>query len=172
MLKICLYSKLYSSSVAREGGSSPSHWPEKYAKYQVFSAFKDDFCSNNENSDPPQWDWRWEDVKNLLWFRPEKWSFFLSGPHLKLIRKTDWIWVKIFFFWDHLISAEKNVSILVKTFFFWRPPEFDKKRTPQSDSSPMKIWVKFVCCCFQLPKNSPTPHCEFLATCLLHSNAS
>ena len=46
------------SSVAwGEGGRvglEPPHWPEKYAKSHVFSAFEADFCSRNENSPPPK----------------------------------------------------------------------------------------------------------------------
>ena len=39
------------SNVAREGLQTP-HWPEKYAKYHVFSAFEADFCSKIENRPP------------------------------------------------------------------------------------------------------------------------
>ena len=36
----------------------------------------------------PQWDWRAEVVKDLVVFGPENW-IFLSGPHLKSVRKTE-----------------------------------------------------------------------------------
>ena len=52
-------------SEARGGGAAAPHWPEKYAKYHVFSAFEADICSKNENS-PPQCNWRAEVVKDLL----------------------------------------------------------------------------------------------------------
>ena len=68
------------SSVAT-GGLQLPHWPKKYAKYHVFSAFEADFCSKNENS-PPQRDLRAEVMKHLLLVGPEK-------SHLKLVRKTD-----------------------------------------------------------------------------------
>ena len=43
-----------NSSVARGvGGLELPHWPEKYAKYPVFSTFEADFALKNENS-PPQ----------------------------------------------------------------------------------------------------------------------
>ena len=107
-----------SSSVAREGEwLEPTHWPEKYAKYHVFSVFEAD-----ENS--PPWNWPSEVVKELLWFGPwaRKLEFLFFLPHLKLVRKTDW---RPFFFGDHLISAKKTVPNLVKTFFlvitwFWQ----------------------------------------------------
>ena len=60
----------------------------------------------------------------------------------------------------------KTVSILVKTFFFFGDYLILAKQPPQSDSRLMKIWVKFIYCCFQLPT---LPHlCEFLATRLIY----
>ena len=150
------------SRVARgaEGGCSPPHWQEKYAKYHVFSAFEAGFCSKNENS-PPQWDWGAEVLKDLRLFGPEMWSF--SGSHPTLVRKTD-LSKDLFLvlFEDHLISSGKTVSILVETFFFGDHLILTEK-PPQSDSTLIKIWVKFVYCCFQLPKKPPLPFCEFLA---------
>ena len=60
----------------------------------------------------------------VIWTR--KVEFFVCGAHPKLVRRSDWILVKTFFFLgDHLISAGKNVSSLVKTFlleitWFWQ----------------------------------------------------
>ena len=91
---------------------------------------------------------------------------FFSRLHLKLVRKTEWrsFFFFFFFFWDHLILAGKTVSILVKTFFILEITYLIlTEKPPQSDASLMKIWVKFVYCCFQLPKKPP-PLCEFLAT--------
>ena len=53
-----------SSSVAKWEGAQAPHWPEKYAKSHVFSAFEADFCSKNENS-PPERDLGAEVVKEL-----------------------------------------------------------------------------------------------------------
>ena len=101
----------------------------------------------------PLWDWRAEVVKDLLLLGLEKWNFF-SGPQLKLVGKTDWIWVKTFFsFGDNPIWTGKTVSILVKTFFFWRSSDFERKtasiwfktyenlvKPPQSKTA--SIWFK------------------------------
>ena len=62
---------------------------------------------------------------------------FFFGDHLNLDRKRP------FFFGDHLILT---------------------KIPPQSDSTLVKIWVRFVHCCFKLPKKPPSPLCEILAT--------
>ena len=83
----------------------------------------------------PQWNWRADAVQDLPLFGPEKWIFFCwISP--KVGQKTDWISVNPFFFGDRLILTEK---------------------LPQSDSRLMKIWIKFVYCCFQLPKKPPPP---------------
>ena len=49
-------------------------------------------------------------------------------------KKTFQFWWRLFSFGDHLILTEKSL---------------------QSDSRLMKIWLKFVYCCFQLPKKPP-----------------
>ena len=40
--------------------------------------------------------------------------------------------------------------------YFWRSPDFEKKM-PQFDSRLVKIWVKFVYCCFKHSKKPPPP---------------
>ena len=35
------------------GGLQPLHWPEEYAKYYIFSTYKADVCTKNENRTPP-----------------------------------------------------------------------------------------------------------------------
>ena len=138
-------------SQGRRRGLYP-HWSEKYAKYHVFSAFDADFCSKNENN--PQMGLAIRSCEGFAahWYR--KVEFFSSGPHLKLVRKTDWIWVKTFFFGNHPLSAGKTVQ------FWWRPffwsPDFAEK-PPQSDSRLIKILIKSIYCCFQLPKKPPPP---------------
>ena len=77
-----------------------------------------------------QRDWGAEVVKGLLLFVPENWSFF-SGAHPKLAGRNDCEFWWRPFFGNHLIFPENP---------------------PQSDSRLMKIWVKFVCCCFHLSK--------------------
>ena len=69
----------------------------------------------------------------VIWTRKVE---FFSGAHPKLVRRSDWILVKTFFFGDHLILAEKSLQI---------------------GSRLMKIWVKFVYCCFHLSKKPPPP---------------
>ena len=90
----------------------------------------------------------------------KSWVFF-SGADPKLVRRSDWIWWRPFFFVDHLISAGKLFQFLVKTFFFLLNLT---EKPPQSDSRLMKIYVKFVYCCFHLSKKPPLPLCEILAT--------
>ena len=80
---------LWVSSVDRgAGGSSPPHWPEKYAKWHVFSAFEADFFSKHENSLPEGIWWpscegfaviRAEEPLNFR-FRPKNPSQFWWGP--------------------------------------------------------------------------------------------
>ena len=74
------------SSVARgrEGAQAP-HWPEKYAKYHVFSAFEANFRSKNENSSPNGIG------EQKLWrifcdLGPQNWSFSFES-HLKVGQK-------------------------------------------------------------------------------------
>ena len=101
----------------------------------------------------------------VIW--TEKMEFLFSVPHLKLVRKTDWIWVKtFFFFWRSPNFGRKNSFIFGEDLFFGYHHIFTKK-PPQSDSRLMKTWVKFVYCCFQLQKKPPPPPCEFLA---MHRN--
>ena len=76
------------------GGYSPTHWPEKYAKYkQVFSAFEADFCAENENTPPTGLGSRSCEglavMKDLFLFGPDMWSFLFSGAHPKLVRRSD-----------------------------------------------------------------------------------
>ena len=67
---------------------SLSHWPEKYAKYHVFSGFEAEFCSENENTPPPP-------PLGLAMRSCEG----LAVIHLKLVRKkNDCIWAKTFFY--------------------------------------------------------------------------
>ena len=69
----------------------------------------------------------------VIWTR--KVEFFVCGAHPKLGRKSDWILVKVFFFfWDLLTSAGKTVSILVQTFLGGRSPDLDRKTA--------SIWFK------------------------------
>ena len=76
---------------------------------------------------------------------------------LKLVRKTDWIWVKTFlvFFGDHPILARKTAEIPVKTFFLFGDHLSLNKKTTQTDQRSSKIWVKIVWCFFQYPKQPP-----------------
>ena len=127
-------------------------------------AFKADFCSKNENSPLPQWDWRADDVKHLLLFGLEKWSFFFwtapkVGQENWLNFGEDVFFLEISWFW------QKNRLNLIQDWwkFGWSLPN---QTPPQSDSRLMKIWIKYVYSCFQLPKK-PLPLCEFLATRLM-----
>ena len=62
---------------------------------------------------------------------------FLSGAHSKLDMKSDRILVKIFFFFgDHLILTKKPLQSALRL---------------------MKIWVKFVDCCFWLANPLQNP---------------
>ena len=108
----------------------------------------------------PQWNWVADVVKDLLLFEPEKWSFFFDLTQTWSGKVTEFRG-RPFFFGNHLISAGNAVSILMKTSFFGDHLILTEK-PPQSDSRLMKTWVKFVYCCFQLPKKPPL--CEFLAT--------
>ena len=63
-------------------------------------------------------------------------------------------WLRPFFFGDHQNLAGKTVSILVKTFFFGDHLILTEK-PPQFGSRLVKIWVKFVHCCFHLAKKPP-----------------
>ena len=72
-------------------------------------------------------------MKDYLLFGPEKWSFFLEHTQSWSGEVTDF-WLRPFFFGDHLILAEKSLQI---------------------GSRLMKIWVKFVYCCFHLSKKPP-----------------
>ena len=85
-------------------------------------------------------------------------------------RKSVLISVKTFFFsettcvwaknlYKFPISAEKSVLISAKTFFFFgghlflgRNFEFGQKKTSQSDSRAMNIWVKVTYSCLNLYK--------------------
>ena len=95
-------------------------------------------------------------MKDYLLFWPEKWSFFFwSTPK---VGQKKWLNfgldLFLFFFRDHQNLAGKTVSILVKTFFFWDHLILTEK-PPQFGSRLMKIWVKFVYCCFHLSKKPP-----------------
>ena len=141
------------SSVAREG-FEPPHWPKKYAKYHVFSAFEADFCSKNENSPPT------EIGDEKLW---RTCCDLDHGHHLKLLRKTDWILLKTFFFEITWFWTEKPIKIWWRPFFFLRSPYFGRKNQPtQSDQSSIKIWARSFDV-FSSLQNSP-PQCKFLAT--------
>ena len=80
--------------------------------------------------------------------RTRKVQLCLFGPHLNLVRKSDWIAVKTFLGGDHPISAGKTVSILVKTFFL-RLPDFDRKIA--------SIWFKTDSSSFTLDSSFQTP---------------
>ena len=58
------------------GGWSSPIGLKSNQKSTFFSAFEDDFCSENENS--PQRNWGAEVVKDLVLFGLEKWSFFVE----------------------------------------------------------------------------------------------
>ena len=89
----------HRSSVAR--GTTAPHWPEKYAKYHVFSVFEADFCSKNENSPPTGLGSRSCEGFAVSWTRIVE--FFCSVAHPKLV-KTFFLFVE-----DYLISVEKTV---------------------------------------------------------------
>ena len=100
-----------ASSVAREGrggGLEPPHWPEKYAKSHVFSAFEADFCSKNENSPPKEigepklWRSCRHSTGRTVWICD-------FGRKIRLNFGEDLFFC--FFFGDHLILGGKSVSI-------------------------------------------------------------
>ena len=76
----------------------------------------------------------------------------------------------LFFFWDHLNLGRKTLWISAKTLFFYFFGDHLNlgRKMSQSDLGLMKIWVKFVHCCFKLKKSPPL--CEILATRLCESN--
>ena len=121
---------------------SVAHWPEEYAKYPVFSSFEADFCTKNGNS-PPQWYWRWELVKDLMWFRI-------------FTRKTGFQPCWRPFFW-----TEKPSQVLWRPFFLWRSPIFGHKNLLNLIQDRSKSWSRSFDVVSSL-QNSP-PHCKFLA---------
>ena len=60
----------------REGGSNSPHWPEKYAKLHVFSAFDAYFCSKN---DPPLKGFRSRSCEGVAVSRPEEAFEFVNS---------------------------------------------------------------------------------------------
>ena len=63
-----------------------------------------------------------------------------------------------FFFWSAFKVGHEKLSNFGEDFFsFWRSPDFDKKKTLQSDLRLMKIWVKLVYCCFRLSNSLQNP---------------
>ena len=87
-------------------------------------------------------------MKDLLLFDQKSGVFFTSpevGQENRLNFGED-----LFFFGDHLILTEKP---------------------PQSDSRLVKSLVKFVCCCFQLPKKGP-PFANSWLTRLVETRSS
>ena len=138
---------LGSSSIAR-GARAPPHWPEKYAKSHVFSAFEADFCSKNENSLKGFGD---EVVKELPWFgRKNRLNFRFRPKNPSLFRWRPFflfLFLEITCFWAEKpfqfpISAEKSVSILDYPF--------------ESDSKAMKIRVQVAYSCLTLSKKPPS----------------
>ena len=82
--------------VSSEGGLKPSPIDLKSRQNHVFSAFEADFCSKNKNSPPPL-GLAMKSSEELAVIWTTKLEFFIEH-HLKLLRKTDWILVKIYFF--------------------------------------------------------------------------
>ena len=95
-------------------------------------------------------------MKDYLLFGPEKWSFFFLERTQSWSGEVTEFWLRPFFFRDHQKLAGKAVSILVKTFFFGDHLILTEK-PPQFGSRLMKIWVKFVYCCFHHSKKPPPP---------------
>ena len=70
-----------SSSVAKRevGGLELPHWPKKYAKYHIFSAFEADFCSKYENSPTLPMGWAIRSCEGLAVIWTRKGEFFLAA---------------------------------------------------------------------------------------------
>ena len=59
----------------------------------------------------------------------------------------------IFLFWRSPKFGQKNrLNFGEDLFFCLEITSIWTKKTTQSNSRPIKIWVKIVCCCFQPPK--------------------
>ena len=85
-------------------GDTAPHWPEKSAKYPVFSTLRLIFALKTKIAPPPpQWYLRWDLVKNLIWYGPEKLGLSVDED---------------LFFGDHLILAEKQSQFRWRPFFF------------------------------------------------------
>ena len=89
------------SSVARGSvrGSSPPHWPKKYAKSHLFGAFEADFCSKNENS--PLKVFKSRSCEGVAVIRQEELCEFPITAEKSVST--------FFFFGDHLFLGEKTV---------------------------------------------------------------
>ena len=92
----------------------------------------------------------------VIWTRHVEFFVFWSSPKVGQEKWLNFGKDLSFFFGDHLISAGKTVLVLWRRFFFGDHLVLTEKQ-PQSDSRQMKIWVKFVYCCFHLPKKPPPP---------------
>ena len=112
----------------------------------------------------PQRDWRAKVVKDLLLLE----FCFFSGAHPKLVRKSEWILVKSFFFSEITRFRPK------KPFQFrWRPFFCFVRRSPDFDRKTASIWFKIDENLGQVPlllfqaSKKPHPLCEIVATRLV-----
>ena len=78
----------------------------------------------------------------VIWTRIVE--FFSSGAHPKL--------VKTFFLRSSNFGRKNRLNFGENLFFFLGEHLILTEKPPQSNSRLMKIWVKFVFCCFKLPK--------------------
>ena len=89
----------------------------------------------------------------VIWTRKVK--FFFSGAHPKFVRLILFLF-KTFFFSKSPNFGWKNRFKLDKDLFFGDHLILTEKPL-QFGSRLMKLWVKFVYCCFHLSKKPPPP---------------
>ena len=87
----------------------------------------------------------------VIWTR--KVEFFFLERTLSWSEVTEF-WLRPFF-WRSPKFGWKNRFNFGEDLFFWRSPDFDRK-TASIWFKMVKIWVKFVYCCFQLSKKPPS----------------